>query len=248
MAGPIKLEKEMKRIVLLITLVALAFYAAWPAYSLYVLSNGLQDKDISVIEKKVAWVPLRASLKDPVTSLVRKEIDKQSKGSGIEGAIAGQVANEMAPQLVDQILDSYVTPKGVITLVNQGGKIDVGNLGIGNLVSGYKGSDKDDGFLGGLIGKAKDVISSIPGGKDLLSTGLGKIGKTLGETIDEEASSQSPTKTTYGLDNIKHFKFIDPWSFEVGIAKSPTATKPDLIAGMSFIDRDWKLSKLVPSF
>ena len=239
----------MKRIVFFICLLVLAFYAAWPAYSLYELKNGLQARDENVVASKVAWGPLRASLKEPVTRRVNEEITNQSKGRGIEGVLAGQLAGEMTPQLVEKILDAYVTPKGVIALVNQGGKIDVGNLGIGQLVGSYQNKGQSNGgFFGGLLDKAKDVISSIPGGKDLLSTGLGKIGKTLSETIDEEAESQTSTKTSYGLDNIKHFKFIDLWSFEVGIAKSPSATKPDLIAGMSFIDRDWKLSKLVPSF
>ncbi len=240
----------MKRLIFLICLIALAFYAAWPAYSLYEIATGLKQGEEATIERKVAWGPLRDSLKEPVTQRVKQEISNQSKGQGLEGVLAGELANQMAPQLVEKILDAYVTPKGVITLANQGGKLNVSNLGIGKLVGSVGGGQngEDDGLLGGLLDKAKEIVGSVPGGKDLLSGALGEFSKDLNEIIDAEGKQgqTSSEKTSYGLQNIKHFKFINPWSFEVGLAKSSTAKTPDVIAGMSFIDRDWKLSKLVP--
>jgi len=241
----------MKRLIFLICLIALAFYAAWPAYSLYEIANGLKQSEEATIERKVAWGPLRESLKEPVTQRVTQEISNQSKGQGIEGVLAGELANKMAPQLVEKILDAYVTPKGVIMLANQGGKLNVSNLGIGKLVGSVGGGQNgDSGLLGGLLDKAKEIVGSVQEGKDLFSGALGKFGKDLAEIIDADSQKTqgSSEKTSYGLNNIKHFKFINPWSFEVGLAKSPTAKKPDVVAGMSFIDRDWKLSKIVPSF
>lgn len=238
----------MRKLLFLFTLVVLAFYAAWPAYSLYELANGIKTKQEDTVSRKVAWVPLRQSLVAPVTTLVNKEISNQTKGKGIEGALAGQLAGQMAPTLVKKILDAYVTPKGIIALANQGGKIKTSNLGIGNALNGI-GGNSDDGLLGGLLGKAKELVGTVPGGKDLLSSTIGKLGKDVASDVNKQSKTSSPSKKiSYGLNNIKSFNFIDLWSFEIGLAKSPTATKPDVIAGMSFIDRDWKLSKLVPTF
>lgn len=240
----------MKRLIFFLCLALLAFYAAWPAYSLYELATGIKAKEETTIARKVAWGPLRQSLKAPVTERVNKEIANQSKGQGIEGVIAAELASKMTPQLVEKILDAYVTPKGVIALANQGGKIETSNLGIGNALQSLSGkSNGDNGLLGSLLGKAKDIVGATPGGKDLLTSTLGKVGKDLLTDIDKESSKDSAAgkSPSYGLHNIKSFNFINPWSFEVGLAKSPTATKPDVIAGMSFIDRDWKLSKLIPT-
>lgn len=248
----------MKKIFIVLVLLAASFYAAWPAYSLYQIANGVQTRDETKLESKVSWPDLRESLRAPVTERVTKEINNQSKGRGIEGVLAGQVAGEFTPKLVEKILDTYVTPKGVITLANQGGRIDTANLGIGGLLqhlnanndqSANPGEKKD--LIGGLLGKAKDIVNSVPGGKELVTSTLSKYGQDLTTNLDKQSTSNQSgndgSRTKYGLDNIKSFNFNGPFSFEVGLAKSPTAKKPDLIAGMSFVDMDWKLSKLVPT-
>lgn len=248
----------MKKIFILLLLLAASFYAAWPAYSLYQIAMGVQTRDETKLEGKVSWPDLRASLREPVTERVKREINNQSKGRGIEGVLAGQVASEFTPKLVEKILDSYVTPKGVITLVNQGGRIDTANLGLGGLLQNL-GANSDqptnaDGkkdLIGGLLGKAKDIVSSVPGGKELVASTLSKYGQDLSKNLEKQSasdqSSSSSNKVKYGLDNIKSFSFNGPFSFEVGFAKSPAAKKADVVAGMSFVDMDWKLSKLVPT-
>lgn len=248
----------MKKIILLAIILAGAFYCAWPAYSLYQIADGVKVKDESKLQNKIAWENVRSSLRAPVTARVKEEISNQSKSQGIEGALMGQLAGEFAPQLVEKILDAYVTPKGIITLANQGGKINPADLGIGGLVqklgnknnAGNQGDKQGGGLLGGILGKANEIAGKIPGGKELIGNTLGTYSKDLFKNIDKNSSkgSASSSKTSYGLNNIKSFNFNGPLSFEVGLAKSPTAKKPDVIAGMSFIDMDWKLSKIVPTF
>lgn len=238
----------MKKLITLLILITLLFYAAWPAYSLYVIANGIHEADEMTIARKVAWVPLRQSLREPVAERVRREINKQTKGSGLEGQLAGQLASEMTPKLVEQVLDAYVTPKGVISLAKRGGKLNIENLGIGGMISNL-GADKsgEGGLFSSLMDKAKQMVGSSPEGKDLMATTIGKITKELSGKIQQQSDVSGDVQTTgYGLANIKHFKFINPWSFELGLAKSPDATTSDIIAGLSFIDRDWKLSKLIP--
>lgn len=248
----------MKKIILFAIILAAGFYMAWPAYSLYQIADGVKVKDESKLQNKIAWQSVRASLREPVTKRVKKEIGNQTKNQGIEGALMGQLAGEFAPQLVEKILDAYVTPKGIIMLANQGGNINTADLGIGGLVqqlgnqnkaSNNGGESSVGGLLGGILDKANEIAEKIPGGKEIVGNALGTYGKGLSETINKNAAKKSGTsaKTQYGLNNIKSFNFNGPLSFEVGLAKSPAAKKADVIAGMSFVDMDWKLSKIVPN-
>jgi hypothetical protein len=248
----------MKKIILFAIILAAGFYMAWPAYSLYQIADGVKVKDESKLQHKIAWQSVRSSLREPVTKRVKKEIGNQTKSQGIEGAIMGQLAGEFAPQLVEKILDAYVTPKGIIMLANQGGNINTADLGIGGLVQNLRknnaGNDGGDntsgGLLGGILDKANEIAGKIPGGKELVGNALGTYGKDLSETINKNSAkkSGSSAKTQYVLNNIKSITFNGPLNFEVGLAKSPTARKADVIAGMSFVDMDWKLSKIVPTF
>lgn len=244
----------MKKLLFLIILGVLAFYAAWPAYSLYQIVDGVRAPDEAKLQQKIAWGPLRQSLHAPVTERVKQEIGNQSKGRGLEGALAGELGKNVAPQLVEQILDAYVTPKGIITLAANGGNIDMSKLGIGNLVQKFGDNSnpgETSGGIGDLLEAAKELVSSIPGGKEFVATTLSEYSKDLSKIItdeSEEATEKDGKAIIYGPDNIKSFEFTGPTSFEVGIAKSPTAKKADLIAGMRFIDNDWKLDKIVPSF
>ncbi len=243
----------MRKLFTLIVLVAASFYLAWPAFSLYQIADGVKLKDESKLENKIVWGSVREHLREPVSERVKKEIENQSKGHGIEGMLAGKIAGEFTPKLVEKVLDAYVTPKGVIVLANQGGRINPDMLGINSLVTNFEQNNNANNnggndLLGGLLGKAKDIVGSIEGGKELIGSTLGKYSKDLEQNLDKEAASGSQTKgTSYGLDNIKSFAFNGPLSFEVGLAKSPDAKEPDLIAGMSFVDMDWKLSKIIPS-
>ncbi len=247
----------MKKIVLFAIILAAGFYMAWPAYSLYQIADGVKVKDESKLQNKIAWQSVRASLREPVTKRVKKEIGNQTKSQGVEGVLMGQLAGEFAPQLVEKILDAYVTPKGIIMLANQGGNINTADLGIGGLVqnlSKNNAGNKDDngsgGLLGGILDKANEIAGKIPGGKELVGNALGTYGKDLSKNIEKNSAkkSGSSAKTKYGLNNIKSITFNGPLNFEVGLAKSPTAKKADVIAGMSFVDMDWKLSKIVPTF
>ncbi len=234
----------MKKFALFLTLLAIAFYGAWPAYSLYRIADGVKTRDEAKLEGKIAWQPLRESLRPPVAERVRREIQTQSKNLGPEGILVGTVAGELVPKLVDEILDAYVTPAGVIKLANQGGEIDVASMGVGSF---FKNLDNREKETSDVVKILKEIDRHLNG--DEVLTGLvNKYTRQLGEKIlkdaDEKSRSQKPA--AYGLDNIKSFTLTGPLSFEVGLSKRPNARKADITAGMGFIDNDWKLNKLVP--
>lgn len=242
----------MKKLVLFLTLLAIAFYAAWPAYSLYRIADGVKTRDETKLEGKIAWQPLRDSLRPPVTERVRREIAEQSKNLGPEGILVGTVASELTPKLVEEILDAYVTPKGVIKLANQGGEIDVASMGVGNffkkLGNTTDGEPKEKGSIGSILDTVKDIARQIPGGEEVVVGTINKYTKDIGDKMlkDVEQPTEKGKRAAYGLDNIKSFTFTGPLSFEVGLSKRPNARKADITAGMGFVDNDWKLNKLVP--
>ena len=245
----------MKKILFLAVMVAATFYLAWPAFSLFQIAEGVKGKDEAKLQNKIAWQSVRSSLREPVNKMVKKEIGNQAKGQGVEGVIVGQLAGEYAPQVVEKILDAYVTPKGIIMLAEQGGKLKTADLGLGGLVQNLKNQKSganesgDGGQLGDLLNTVKEVAGKIPGGKELVGNALGNYGKDLFKDVAKKSADKPEAKiTNYGLNNIKSLTFNGPLSFEVGLAKSPTAKNPDVIAGMSFVDMDWKLSKFVPAF
>ena len=225
------------------------------AFSLFQIAEGVKGKDEAKLQNKIAWQSVRASLREPVTKMVKKEIDNQAKGRGVEGLVLGELAGKYSPQVVEKILDAYVTPKGIIMLAEQGGKLKTADLGIDGLVQSLNSQNigvnngSDGELLGDLIKRAKEAAGKIPGGKELVGNALGKYGKEIFKDVENKSADKSGSKlTSYGLNNIKSISFNGPLNFEVALSKSPTARKPDVIAGMSFVDMDWKLSKIVPAF
>lgn len=245
----------MKKLVFFAVMIAATFYLAWPAFSLFQIAEGVKGKDEAKLQNKIAWQSVRASLREPVTKMVKKEIDNQAKGRGVEGLVLGELAGKYSPQVVEKILDAYVTPKGIIMLAEQGGKLKTADLGIDGLVQSLNSQNigvnngSDGELLGDLIKRAKEAAGKIPGGKELVGNALGKYGKEIFKDVENKSADKSGSKlTSYGLNNIKSISFNGPLNFEVALSKSPTARKPDVIAGMSFVDMDWKLSKIVPAF
>ena len=50
----------------------------------------------------------------------------------------------------------------------------------------------------------------------------------------------------FGLANVKHFSFLGPLAFEIGVAKEATATDSDVITEMRFVDGDWRVTGVRP--
>ena len=93
----------------------------------------------------------------------------------------------------------------------------------------------------------KEIAKQIPGGEKFVVGTINKYTKDLGKSLMDDVSEPAPKNTRpYGLDNIKHFAFTGPLSFEIGLSKNPDAKEADITAGMSFVGNDWKLSKLIP--
>jgi len=239
----------MRRILLVVICLLLAFYVGWPLWSALQLRTALKAEDAAGVEKRIDFPSVRASMRPAITQKVGESFDALTNQAGPSGAlIATQLKPQVLPKVVDTTLDSLVTAQNVIRLANDAGPM---KERIERIV-------RDQ--LGKLPGLPAGAGGTIPGGMALpggLPGGLGQIAGQLGlggkpaspvQTVPTTAPTAPATGagTEYGLSNIKRFAFTGPFGFEIGLAKDASATQPDVTAQMGFTGADWKLTGLVP--
>jgi Protein of unknown function (DUF2939) len=258
----------MKKLIGLLVLALLGFYVVWPAWSGYQIYTALNDKDASLLERKIDFPSVRDSIRPVVTGEVEKQVDQQLKqaGGGLGAAIGGDLKKQLMPKMVDLVLQTVITPANVIRIASEGGdaastvrKIFEEQMA---KAGGMPGMPKLGG-AGGIGGVA------IPGGAGGGLGGLGGIVNQMGglpglpglggaapqvpaatPSTAKPAAAPAPTtaagKTKFGFANIKSFGFNGPLGFKIAIAKDPAASTPDVTAGMSFSGFDWKVTEVIP--
>lgn len=113
-------------------------------------------------------------------------------------------------------------------------------------------SESVQGQLGGLsagnAGSAAVPGIEIPDLKKVLKDMIEKerARRIDGANRESTAHKASPGKDGFSVSNIKHFGFNGPLAMEVGVAKSASAQKSDVLAQMAFSGADWRLTKLLP--
>jgi hypothetical protein len=241
----------MIRISLLLLLLFILGWVAWPAFSGYQIYGGLKAADESVLERKINWDSLRASLRPVVAKQVETQLGKLSGGGGAAGAFGTQLQQQLAPQIVDVAMQTIVTPKGLIEVMKHGGDVsrtinevvsrNAGGAGGGGVLGGLLGNKPGQGGgLGGLLGELakNDQVRDLAGGV---------LGKAKDAASQPAAPAQSESAgPSYSLANLKRFAYTGLTSLEVGVAKDPAATVPDVTAVMEFQGFDWKLTGLLP--
>ena len=223
----------MKKLILLVLLLALGFYVGWPAWSGYQIWDGLKRSDAPLLERKIDFPAVRETLRPAVAA----EVDRSLASAG-----GSALQKQLAPELVELALQTVVTPQNIVA-VFAGGPDALSS--VTDIVG------KKVGGLGGLLpsgGGAAGGGSPLPGG--LKIPGLGQLGKAFGgdDKAAKPAKPATPKRAekpvSYGFSNIKSFAFAGPLAFEVGIARDPNAKAADATARMGFKDLDWKLTGL----
>jgi hypothetical protein len=234
----------MKRLVLLLAVLLLGFYVAWPVWSAYQIDSAIKAKDTETLKRKIDFSSVRVSLRPAVTQRVSELYDRKLQQSGATGAlIGGQLKQDLLPAMVDMMLVALVTPENLIRVVHEGGQLkDSVDRLLGEEMLRSSG-------LPGLGGRGSGQASGglqLPGGLGDLA---GKIGIGPGKQEPAPAPKSAAPSTaapSYGLDNIKRFSILGPLAFEVGVAKDKTASEPDVTAEMRFTGTDWKVTAVRP--
>lgn len=267
----------MRTLIVVVLLGLAGFYVGWPAYSAYQIQTALTGGDPGVIASKVDFPSVRTSLEPAVASVVDQQIDEMAKKSGAPAGAVRRALKPLAPQMTSTILSQLVTPQNAITIAQGSGSItsrvtklvqsqiakvaDIGGS-LGGLL-GRVGGGRSDGGDRGVGGGALGGLGGLVGGGALNAE---KIGGFLGanraadaalknddaaevaEAADDAGSGDgNGAGRSFGIDNIKSFGFNGPLAFSIGLAQDPNATRPDVVATMSFVDFDWKITGLEPT-
>lgn len=255
----------MKRLLGLIILVALGFYVAWPAWTGYQIHAAIQSEDHRTLSSKIDFPSVREGLRPAASAKINAMVQGQAGGPG--GLFAATAGKDIVPKMVDTSLDTLVTPENLIRMVKQAGSfgdlaggllsnqlgkvIAIPGLPSGSSSTPGAGSTGGFGNLGGLASNLPGGIGELAGraGIDAAGKGLGQLGLGSGQAapaLAPSASADQDEAPALGFANIKRFGFNGPLSFEIGIAKDPAATEPDVTAEMSFKDMDWRLTAIRP--
>ncbi|MCH9765540.1 MAG: DUF2939 domain-containing protein [Alphaproteobacteria bacterium] len=259
----------MKRLIVLIFLLAVGFYVAWPAWSGYQIKSALDAGDAATLRHKIDFVSVRQSLRPAATHHAEKMLTETLQAGGpVSTVLDDQTKATLLPKIVDSTLDQVVTPENLIRIASQGGAIKdtitkIVKEQMGGSLGGIAGLGKLKGLkIGGGDGGGGDGVEIDIGGLVGGIVGGATNNKGLGELFggDDEPEPAAPTpqpaaqpeaktkKPKYGLNNIKSFGFAGPLGLQVGVAKDAKAKLPDVTAEMGFRGMDWKLVGLHPRF
>lgn len=266
----------MKRLILLVVLLAIGFYVAWPAFTGYRIYQGLEGNDPATLAAKIDFPSVRQSMRGPVLSQVNTRIETVVKDLGpATKLIGGRIPRDNIEKIIDGALATVVEPKRIAEIYANGGDINAAIKEavlaeidkLGGLVKVLKldkllaqGKEGEPSGAGASIGGIK-----IPGGigkflknkevSDAIGSIAGKIaldpGKMAGKLFpasgDRARATPPKGQSSFGLENIKSFAFPSATAMQIGVARSPTAADPEVTAELAFRNYDWRVTKLIPN-
>ena len=265
----------MFRIIVLILLAAVGFYAAWPAYTGYRIHQALEAGDQSTLESTIDFTSVRQSMRGPVLRQIDRRIEAIMRDLGPATKVfADQIPRDKIEEAVDGALVAVVTPPQILDIYAKRGnyntaikqaiaaEIDkIGGLpallGLGEAPAGSTdqtettptgastGGLRVSGALGELL-KTKEVSNA-------LGSLAGKIGldpdkladKLLPPTTESKPRDRGPGE--FGLGNIKGFGFAGPMAIRLRLAKSAASGNPDVTTELAFKNYDWRVTKVIPA-
>ena len=210
----------MKRLIGLIILVAIGFYVIWPAFSGYQIHAALEASDPAALERKVDFVSVRRSMREPVMAHVDKRVTDVMKNLGPATNVVGaQIPRERIGQIIDGALLEVINAKKLVSIyanrgdlsleiqkavlnqINKMGGINAllqiaakgGGAGeSGGASNGGGGIDLSEG-IGGLFEneKVREVIGEVAG---KIGLDAGKLGAKLFPELGGGASG-GPVRT-----------------------------------------------------
>ncbi|MFT5510170.1 MAG: hypothetical protein ACI89J_003262, partial [Hyphomicrobiaceae bacterium] len=115
----------MKRLILLVVLLAIGFYVAWPAYTGYSIYQGLEGNDPKALTAKIDFPSVRKSMRGPVLSQVNTRIESVMKDLGPATKLIGdQIPRDNIEKIIDGALASVVEPNRIAEIYSNGGDLN----------------------------------------------------------------------------------------------------------------------------
>jgi Protein of unknown function (DUF2939) len=197
----------------------------------------------------------------PATKLIGDQIPKENIEKIIDGALESVVSPAKTAEIYanggslneamkDAILNEINKMGGLMSvlkldkLIKQGGG-DAQDQDGSTTIGGFKVPKE----LGNLL-KNKEVSDALGGIVGKLTLDPEKLAGKLFPADEAEAATRKSTgksKAAYGIGNVKSFRFAGPLAMQLGVARSPEATVPELTTEMTFKNYDWRITKLTPN-
>lgn len=115
----------MKRFLLLIVLLLIGFYVAWPAVSGYRIYQGLQNNDPALLASKIDFPSVRSSMRGPVLTQVNTRIETVLKDLGPATQLVGsQIPRDNIEKIIDGALVTVVSPEKIAEIYARGGDLN----------------------------------------------------------------------------------------------------------------------------
>jgi Protein of unknown function (DUF2939) len=243
----------MKRFLLIVLFLLLAFYVAWPAFSVWQMYSSVRAGDAKMLKKKVDFSSVRASMSPAVEATIAAHVEKLKRDGGTTGAIVSSVVDKSLLRDVSKVvLDHLVTAENIIRMSREPGtlseKID---RAVARAFGGTAAKSP-----GAAAPPAGQNVVANPGAAGAPTTGgTRQEGKPAPPVVaqpgDGTTATTSPTPhgaapPKFGLANLKGFRMIDPLAFEIDVAKDAASPSADATAHISFQNFDWKLTGVVP--
>src|SRR5262245_51931108 len=137
----------MKIVIGSLILVALG-WIAWPYYALYDFANGMQQGDQVALERRVAWDEVRRGLRDDLNAVV---LQRLRKNDGASSPVSTGLVALIGPTIINNAIDSYVTPRGIASLIRSGKASIPDKAQIDNSAADHRSVSRPDDKRKGLL-------------------------------------------------------------------------------------------------
>jgi hypothetical protein len=248
----------MKRVLLIVLFLLLAFYIGWPLFSAWQLHSAVRSGEAATLDRKIDFEAVRASLRPAVETKIAERVTQFKSQGGSAGLLLGSVLKgDMLAKVSHVVLDKIVTAENLIRLSRESGTI---SEKIDRLVAEQFG--RISGFGGAGRGLGANAPSSVAGNGFASAGNLARqfgvnipgvpgAGRsaTSGETSPQsigDGGAAAEASPSFGIANIKSFSMDGPLAFRVGFSRDGASASPDVTARISFKDFDWKLTGLEP--
>jgi hypothetical protein len=215
----------MKKLVLLllILVLALGYYVAWPAWSAYELQSAVKAKDIETIARKIDFPSVRASLRAAAVQKLAELYDRPGT-LPTSAVLAERIKQDAATRIVDPTLEGTVTPDGLLRIIGEGGPLRA----------------SIERMLRDHMSRTGQATGPVAGAGTAAAGKRGPVVRTVGDDQPTRAAS-------FGMANIKSIRPASPFRYEIGIAKDQAAAQADVIVDFGFTGTDWKITGVRPA-
>ncbi|WP_238052728.1 DUF2939 domain-containing protein [Psychrobacter sp. Ps2] len=188
-----KVSSLMKKLVILLIIIAVAVYAGSPYYSAYQLKNAYDDKDGATIAAAIDYEQVRPSVQNQLTSQFATTMTKYP----LISELGGEPLTEAANGFIAQAVEGAITPQNIEKVINTQGQA---NTATKELAAAWAiASDQVDlkNLIQSLIIQRGDVDAVV---KSQIQQVMKKQAAELEQQVAQGNDSEKPTLSYCGIN------------------------------------------------